>query len=145
VYHTVVFLRLPVWTTFSIFGTAVWKLLTHQMGAMKMIKGVKSDPRDQTSPPLWDRLRAGAAQHGEGCRRAESSLQYAKGGCKKERDRPCGRDYGNRTRGNAFKLTEWRFRLHIRKKFVTIWHRLPREAVGAAPSLETPEVRLGGL
>lgn len=51
-YHTVVFLRLPVWTTFNIFGTAVWKLLTHQMGAMKMTKGVKSDPRDQTSPPL---------------------------------------------------------------------------------------------
>ncbi|KFV19216.1 hypothetical protein N340_00880, partial [Tauraco erythrolophus] len=47
---------------------------------------------------------------------------------------------------NGFKLKEGRFRLDIRKKFLTQrvvrhWHRLPREAV-AAPSLEMFKARL---
>ena len=49
---------------------------------------------------------------------------------------------------NGFKLSEWSFRLDVRKKFFTIrvvrqWHRLPREAVDAL-SMETPKVRLDG-
>ncbi|KFV39831.1 hypothetical protein N341_00595, partial [Tyto alba] len=47
---------------------------------------------------------------------------------------------------NGFKLKEGRFRLHIRREFLTRrvvkhWNRLPREMVGA-PSLETFKVRL---
>ena len=52
----------------------------------------------------------------------------------------------DRTRGNSFKLEEWRFRLDIRKKVITIkevrhWHRSTLEKVDA-PSLEISKVRL---
>jgi len=48
----------------------------------------------------------------------------------------------------GFKLKEGRFRLDIRKKFLTTrvesrWNRLPREAV-AAPSLTVFKARLNG-
>jgi len=49
-----------------------------------------------------------------------------------------GMDCSHRARGDGFKLKEHRFRLDIRKKFLTMrvvkpWHRLPRK-VGDAPS-----------
>jgi len=78
----------------------------------------------------------------------ETVFQYLKGACKKAREGFLKRACSDRTRGNGFKVEEGRFRLDIRKKFLTMrvvrqWNRLPREAV-AAPSLEVFKARLDG-
>ena len=44
------------------------------------------------------------------------AFQYLKGSYRKEEDRIFSRDYGDRTRGNGFKLKEGGFRLDERKK-----------------------------
>lgn len=58
------------------------------------------------------------------------------------------RAWSDRTRDNGFKLTRSRFRLNIRKKFLTVrmvshWTRLSREAVDT-PYLEVFKVWLDG-
>ncbi|KFW70232.1 hypothetical protein AS28_03409, partial [Pygoscelis adeliae] len=77
-----------------------------------------------------------------------AACQYLKGAYKKDGGDLFSRACCDRTRGNGFKLKGRRFRLDIRKKFLTLrvvkhWKRLPREVVDA-PSLETFKVRLDG-
>jgi len=73
-----------------------------------------------------------------------AAFQYLKGAYRKVGDNLFSRDSSDRTRGNGFK--QGRFRLDIRKKFLTMrivkhWHGLPREVV-EAPSPETFKTRL---
>ena len=77
-----------------------------------------------------------------------AACQVLKGAYKKAGEGLFTRAGSYRTRGDGFKLRESRFRLDIRKKFLTMravkhCHRLPREVVDA-PSLETFKVRLDG-
>ena len=76
------------------------------------------------------------------------AFQYLKRAYRKDGEGLFIRGCSDRTRGNAFKLKEGRFRLDIRKKFFTMrvvrhWNRLPREVVDA-PSLEVLKARLDG-
>ncbi|GAB0189837.1 mitochondrial enolase superfamily member 1 [Grus japonensis] len=75
-----------------------------------------------------------------------AAFQYLKGAYRKDGEGLFMRECSDRTRGNGFQLKEGRFRLDVRKKFLTVrvvrhWHRLPREAV-EAPSLEVFKARL---
>jgi len=49
-----------------------------------------------------------------------AAFQYLKGACKKAGEGLFARAYSDRTRGNAFKLKEGKFRLDKRKKFFTL-------------------------
>ncbi|KAK4826680.1 hypothetical protein QYF61_010689 [Mycteria americana] len=74
------------------------------------------------------------------------AFQYLKGAYRKDGEGLFIRECSDRTRGSGFKLKEGRFRLDIRKKFITMrvvrhWKRLPRGVVNA-PSLEVFKVRL---
>jgi len=75
-----------------------------------------------------------------------AAFQYLKGSYRKEGDSLFSRVCGDRTRRNGFKLKEGRFRLDIRKKFLTVrvvrhWNTLPREVVDV-PFMETFKLRL---
>ena len=77
-----------------------------------------------------------------------AAFQYLKGANRKDGEGLFIRELSDRTRSNGFKLKEGRFRVDVRKKFLTAravrhWHRLPREAV-AAPSLAVFKARLDG-
>ena len=74
------------------------------------------------------------------------TFEYLKGAYGKGGDNLFSKACCDRTRSNGFKLREDRFRLDIRKKFVTMrvvthWNRLPREVVDAS-FLETFKLRL---
>ncbi|KAK4826196.1 hypothetical protein QYF61_006140 [Mycteria americana] len=60
------------------------------------------------------------------------AFQYVKGAYKKDGDRLFTKACSDRTRGKGFKLKEGRFRLDMRKTFITIrvvthWHRCPEK------------------
>lgn len=66
-----------------------------------------------------------------------AAFQYLERAYKKAGDELFIRDCSNRTRNNAIKIKEWRLRLDIRKKFLTMgvvrqWNRLPGEVVDAS-------------
>ena len=75
------------------------------------------------------------------------AFQYLKGAYKQEGEWLFKRADNDRTRGNGFKLRQGKFRLDIRRKFltqrvVTHWNRLPKEVVDA-PYLEAFKARVG--
>ena len=77
-----------------------------------------------------------------------AGFQYLKGAYRKAGVRILTRASSDRTRGNGFRLEEDRFRLDIRKKFLTVrvvvqWSRLPREAADPC-SLEAFKAKLDG-
>ena len=67
------------------------------------------------------------------------AFQYLKGAFKQEGEGLFIWVDNDRTRGNGFKVREWRFRLDIRRKFFT--QRVVLEVVDA-PSLEAFKARL---
>ena len=74
--------------------------------------------------------------------------KYFKGAYKQEGNQIFTQSDSDRTKGNALKLKEWRFRLDARGKFFTEGverhrHSLPREAVDTS-SLEVFKARLDG-
>ena len=81
---------------------------------------------------LWEDFRA--------------AFRYLRGTYEKAGERLFTRACSDRTSGKGFKLKEGRYRLDIRKKFLTVrvvshWNKLSREAVDA-PSLEVFEASL---
>ncbi|PKU39551.1 reverse hypothetical protein [Limosa lapponica baueri] len=78
--------------------------------------------------------------------RLEKWAQYLKGAYRRDGEGLFIRECSDRTRGNGFKLKEGRFRLDIRKKFITVsvvrrCNKLPREVeVVDIPSREAFKV-----
>ena len=74
------------------------------------------------------------------------AFQYLKGAYKQEGEWLFTWVHSDRTKGNSFKLRQGRFRLDIRRKFLTQgmvmhWTRLPKEVVDA-PSVDAFKNRL---
>ena len=119
-----------------------------QRRAMKIIKGL-----EHFSLPLSMKKRLGELGLFSLEKRRlwgdlTGAFQYLKGAYRQEGERHFVWSERDRTRGNGFKQKEERFRLDVRGKFFTqravrLWHRQPREAVGAS-SLEALKAGLDG-
>jgi len=77
-----------------------------------------------------------------------AAFQYLKGDYKKAGERLFMKVCSDRTRSNGFQLTEHRFRLNKKTKFITTrvvrhWNWLPGELMDS-PSLEVFKIRLDG-
>jgi len=72
-------------------------------------------------------------------RRLNAAFQYLKGAYKHEADGLFTRSDSDRTRGNGFKLKEGRFRLDVRRKYLTqrgvrCWHGCPEKLCCPIPA-----------
>ena len=68
------------------------------------------------------------------------AFQYLEGAYRKDRERLFTKARSDRIRGNGFEMKAGRFRLSVRRRYITMrvmrhWNRFLREAVNA-PSLE---------
>jgi len=116
-----------------------------QRRATKMIKGLKHLSYEEKLRELG----LFSLKKRRLCRDLIVAFQYLKGAHRKDRDNLFSKACCDRTRSNALKLREGRFRLDIRKKYFTLrvvkhWNRLPREVAEEALSLETFKARLDG-